>query len=142
MKPLKFVAVLLLIAVPAAAEPRPTDEPRGKLIVSQRAVVDALERTPTAAASLAAQTQGQRDSLKNGAIVGAIVGAVAMGTGVGLLCKALQEPTDPSCWGSVGVGALYGAGIGVAAGVGLDALFVKGQRAVQPVVIRRTSIRP
>ena len=72
----------------------------------------------------------------------AIVGAVAMGTGVGLLCKALQEPTDPSCWGSVGVGALYGAGIGVAAGVGLDALFVKGHRAVQPVLIRRTSMRP
>jgi hypothetical protein len=142
MSSLKFVAVLLLMAVPTAAEPRSTDEPGRKLIVSQRAVVDALERTPTSAASIAAQTQGQRDSLKNGALVGAVVGALAMGTGVGLLCKALQEPTDPSCWGSVGVGALYGAGIGVAAGVGLDALFVKGQRAVQPVVIRRTSIRP
>jgi hypothetical protein len=141
MSSLKFVAVLLLMAVPTAAEPRSTDEPGRKLIVSQRAVVDALERTPTSAASIAAQTQGQRDSLKNGALVGAVVGALAMGTGVGLLCKALQEPTDPSCWGSVGV-ALYGAGIGVAAGVGLDALFVKGQRAVQPVVIRRTSIRP
>ena len=142
MSSVRFVVVLLLIGVPVAAEPRPTDEPRAKLIVSERAVADALERTPATTASAATQTQGQRDSLKNGAVIGAIVGAVAMGTGVGLLCKALQEPTDPSCWGSVGVGALYGAGIGVAAGVGLDALFVKGQRAVQPVLIRRTSIRP
>ena len=137
----KFITVLLLMAIPAAAEPRTTDEPTEKLIISERAVSDALDRAPTPMAA-ATQTQGQRDSLKNGAVIGAMVGAAVMGTGVGLLCKALQEPTDPSCWGSVGIGALYGAGIGVAAGVGLDALFVKGQRALQPVLIRRTSIRP
>jgi hypothetical protein len=136
---MRLVVVLLLMAVPASAEPRATDEPPAKLIISDRAVSQALDRTPAPAA---AQTQGQRDSLKNGALIGAIVGAAVMGTGVGMLCKALQEPTDPSCWGSVGIGALYGGGIGVAAGVGLDALFVKGQRTVQPVLIRRTSIRP
>jgi hypothetical protein len=136
---MRLVVVLLLIAVPASAERGATDEPRAKLIISDRAVSQAMDRTPATAAT---QTQGQRDSLKNGAIIGAIVGAAVMGTGVGMLCKALQEPTDPSCWGSAGIGALYGAGIGVAAGVGLDALFVKGQRTVQPVLIRRTSIRP
>ena len=93
-------------------------------------------------AASATQSSGQRDSLKNGALIGAIVGAAAMGTGVGLLCKALQEPSDPSCWGSVGIGALYGAGIGAAVGVGLDALFARGQRPVQPVAIRLTSTRP
>lgn len=138
----KLIVILLSMAIPAAAEPTTTDEPKSRLILSERAVWDALDRTPTPMASEATQTQGQRDSLKNGAVIGAIVGAAVMGTGVGLLCKALQEPTDPSCWGSAGIGALYGAGIGVAAGVGLDALFVKGQRAVQPVLIRRTSIRP
>jgi hypothetical protein len=131
--------VLLLAALPAAAEPRATDEPRAKLVISERAVSEALARTP---ASFTTQTHGQRDSLKNGAVIGAVVGAAVMATGVGLLCKALQEPTDPTCWGSVGIGALYGGGIGVAAGVGLDALFAKGQRAVQPVAIRKTSIRP
>lgn len=142
MSSAKFIVIVLLVAIPAAAEPRTTDEPRGKLIISERAVSNALDLTPTPMASAATQPQGQRDSLKNGAVIGAIIGTAVMGTGVGLLCKALQEPTDPSCWGSVGIGALYGAGIGVAAGVGLDALFVKGQRVVQPVLIRRTSIRP
>ena len=104
-------------------------EPARKLIISDRAIALGM-------AANAQVNQPQRDSLKNGTIIGAVIGAVGMGIGVGLLCKALQEPSDPSCWQSVGVGAVYGAGIGALGGLGIDALMTRSPRGLSPVLFQ------
>ena len=121
--------VVLSLATPAIAQERSRDVPATKLIISERAIAEGM--AAHAPSANAAAQANQRDSVKNGMIIGALVGALAMGAGAGLLCKALQEPTDPSCWKSVGVGGLYGAGIGVAAGAGIDALFVRQPQATR-----------
>lgn len=65
---------------------------------------------------------GARDSVKDGLIIGAVAGGVAAGLFGTVLCHALKEPGDPSCVpGVLTIGAL-GAGIGAAAGAGIDAL--------------------
>ena len=66
--------------------------------------------------------QSSRDSLKNGAIIGAVIGGVAMGAAGTWVCSMLREPGDPPCWKSVLPVAAIFAGIGAAAGAGLDAL--------------------
>jgi fermentation-respiration switch protein FrsA (DUF1100 family) len=86
--------------------------------------------------------QGQRDSLKNGTIIGAVIGAVAMGAGVGALCRALQEPSDPSCWGSGLMGAAIGAGIGALGGLGIDALLARSPSEPKPAPAVVAPIRP
>ena len=108
-------------------------EPVRKLIISERAIALGLAANAPAPAQV---NRPQSDSLKNGTIIGAVIGAVGMGIGVGLLCKALQEPSDPSCWTSVGVGALYGVGIGALGGLGIDALMTRSPRAVSPVLFQ------
>jgi hypothetical protein len=69
--------------------------------------------------------QEKRDSLANGAIIGAIVGGVAMGAFGAWICVMTGEEGDPPCWsGILRIGAL-GAGIGAAAGAGIDALMAR-----------------
>ena len=73
-----------------------------------------------------------RDSVKNGAIIGAVVGFIALAAPGAWICHMLKEPGDPPCWkGVVTVGAI-GAGVGAAAGAGVDALFVQNQRKLLP----------
>ena len=83
-----------------------------------------LEKHPPAPAQ-----QPSRDSLKNGTIIGAVVGAIALAAPGAFICHMLREPGDPPCWkGVVTVGAI-GAGVGAAAGAGIDALFMRDRRA-------------
>ena len=142
---LVHILVVLSVATPAIAQQRSLDVPSGKLIISDRAIADGM----SSARSVAPPAQGSRDSLKNGTIVGAVIGAVVMGTGVGLLCKALQEPSDPSCWGSASMGAAMGAGIGALGGLGIDAMLTRSPRALPPSLsppkappARVTAVRP
>jgi hypothetical protein len=120
MRTRTWLVVLTLVTapIPAAAQ----EIPHRKLIISERAIAAGMAANPPAPAQV---NRGQRDSLKNGTIIGAVIGAIAMGAGVGALCKALQEPTDPSCWGSGLVGAAMGAGIGALGGLGIDALMTR-----------------
>jgi hypothetical protein len=70
----------------------------------------------------------RQDSLKNGAVVGAVVGIAAALFGV-YLCNAVGEEGDPPCWrGALALGAI-GAGVGAAAGIGIDAA-----RSRQPAI--------
>ncbi len=91
------------------------------------AVVFRLDRLPVTGADSRVRAQpaqqGSRDSLKNGAIVGAIVGAAALGTFGGLLCNALQEPGTGNCLRDTLRIAAIGAGIGLGAGLLIDAAF-------------------
>ena len=64
----------------------------------------------------------KRDSLKNGAIIGAVVGAIALGGFGSWICVMLAEEGDPPCLPDVLRIAAVGAGIGAAAGVGVDAM--------------------
>lgn len=74
-----------------------------------------------------------RDSLKNGTLIGAIIGGIAFGGFVSWLCNALQEPSDPSCLGPSLIYTGVGAGLGAAAGAGIDALMA----AADPSGLRR-----
>ena len=116
MKLFSFFALLLLLAPPAFAQgPTDTPSPVGSLRDSIRA----------AAASASAQapaTNGRRDSLANGAVIGAVVGGATLGVIGGVICSLLHEEGNPPCWrGTLAIGAI-GAGIGAAAGVGIDAM--------------------
>lgn len=64
----------------------------------------------------------KRDSLKNGAIIGAVVGAIALGAFGSYICVMLGEEGDPPCVPAVLKIAAVGAGIGAAAGIGVDAM--------------------
>ena len=66
-----------------------------------------------------------RDSLANGTLIGAAIGAAAAGVLGGLLCKAFQEPSDPSCVGDSFRIAAVGAAIGAGAGVAIDAALTR-----------------
>ena len=117
MRILAAVVTLSLALMPAAAAAQqragPVESPR--LIISEKAVADALAaEQPT--------LPERRDSLKNGALVGAVIGGIALGGFVGWLCHMLQEPSDPSCLPPALLYTGVGAGIGAAAGAGIDAL--------------------
>jgi hypothetical protein len=115
-----FCFALSPIAV-AAQHNSATTAP-SRLIISETAVADALAAEQPA-------LREDRDSLKNGALIGAIIGGAALGGFVTFLCNALQAPSDPSC---VPPSLLYtgiGAGIGAAAGAGIDALFARSASA-------------
>jgi hypothetical protein len=64
----------------------------------------------------------KRDSLKNGAIIGAVVGGIAAAAFGSYICVMLAEEGDPPCLPDVLRIAAFGAGIGAAAGVGVDAM--------------------
>jgi hypothetical protein len=146
---MRFICLLVAmsVATPAIAQERSLDAPAPKLIISDRAIAEGMDpfdsRTGRGATASVAQGQ-QRDSVKDGMIIGGIAGAMVMGTGVGLLCKALQESGDPTCWKAVGVGGLYGAGIGLVLGAGVDALFKRSPRTLspEPPAARVAPVRP
>jgi hypothetical protein len=62
-----------------------------------------------------------RDSLKNGAIIGAVAGAAALGALGALICHLYQEEGGPSCLPDTLRVAAIGAGVGLGAGVVVDA---------------------
>ena len=114
MKLFGLLALFLLLAAPASGQ-GPIDAPSrsGSLRESIRAA---------AASAQAPATTGRRDSLVNGAVIGAVVGGVTLGVIGGVICTLLHEEGNPPCWrGTLAVGAI-GAGIGAAAGVGIDAM--------------------
>jgi len=80
------------------------------------------------------QTPGSppRDSIKNGAWIGAVAGAVAF-SGFGLfLCHALDDTGGhPNCFPGMFGFAAIGGGIGLGAGIAVDALLT---RDAAPVV--------
>jgi hypothetical protein len=123
-----LVILFSVVAVlPAAAQ---TGPPAGapRLIISKRAIAAGLASAP------AAPRVRSRDSVLNGAVIGAIAGAVSAAGFGGLLCHALAEEGDPPCWRSMGPILALGAGVGAAAGVGIDALH---SWSVPIVVVRR-----
>jgi len=122
------------IAVLAAPLPALAQQETRKLIVSERAIAEGMAPFDSRFSRGATESlaQGQRDSFKNGTIIGAVIGAVVMGSAVGALCRALQEPSDPSCWGSGLVGAAMGAGVGALGGLGIDALVTRSPRQSSP----------
>lgn len=120
MRTCALITVFCLVFSPiAAAQHSSSTAAPPRLIISQKAVADAL-------AAEQPRPRDDRDSVKNGAIIGAIVGAAIFGGFVTFLCNALQEPSDPSCLGSSLMGIGIGAGAGALGGVGIDALMYRG----------------
>src|SRR5687767_15113567 len=115
---LMTVFCLVLSPVAASAQHNSSTAAPPRLVISERAVADAL-------AVEQPSMREDRDSLKNGALIGAIIGGIAMGGFVGWLCNALQEPGNPSCVPGTLLYTGVGAGIGAAAGLGIDALFMR-----------------
>ena len=116
MRTCSVIVAFCLVLVPIGASAQHSNhETPSRLIISEKAVADAL------AAEQPAKRE-RRDSLKNGAILGAIVGAAVFGGYVTFLCNMLREPGGPSCLGSSLLGIGIGAGIGLAGGAGIDAL--------------------
>jgi hypothetical protein len=120
MRTCALITVFCLVFSPivASAQQNSSTVAPPRLIISERAVADAL-------AVEQPSIRDDRDSLKNGALIGAIIGGIAFGGFVGWLCNALQEPSDPSCLPPSLLYTGVGAGIGAAAGIGIDALFAR-----------------
>ena len=114
-----FCLVLSPVLASAQHDSASLEPPR--LIISEKAFADAL-------ATAQPPARERRDSVKNGAAIGAIIGGIALGGFVGWLCNALQEPSDPSCLPPSLLYTGVGAGIGAAAGAGIDALFARPPR--------------
>ena len=120
-----IVTFCLAFSPIAAAQHSSLAAPPSRLIISEKAVADAL----------AAEQPGMReprDSVKNGTIIGAIVGAAIFGGFVTFLCNALQEPSDRSCLGSALLGMGRGAGAGALGGAGIDALISRSPFVTPP----------
>ena len=113
---LTAVALSLILAAASPASPATADRPISRYL--ERVVVE-----PPADNPAPQQTRG--DSKKNGAIVGAVIGGIAAGTGMGLLCHALNDTDDPQCWKAALLWGGIGAGGGAAIGAGVDALFTR-----------------
>lgn len=89
---------------------------------------------------VAAITQRRDDSLKNGAIIGAVAGAAYFVTAAALL--AGTDDGDVIIPTAIAGGVLF-AGLGAAAGVGIDALISRRQVIYQmPVPRSRASVSP
>ena len=127
MRTLTLITVFCLVLSPVAASAQHNSWSAATphLVISEKAVIDALSAEQPA-------MRGNRDSVKNGALIGAIIGGIALGGFVGWLCNALQEPSDPSCLLPSLVNTGLGAGIGAAAGAGIDALFMRSPGFAPP----------
>ena len=125
MRTCTLITVFCLVFSPlgASAQHNSSTAAPPRLIISEKAVADALAAEQPA-------VREDRDSLKNGALIGAIVGGIALGGFVGWLCNMLQEPSDPSCLPPSLLYTGVGAGIGAAAGLGIDALFMRSRAKV------------
>jgi hypothetical protein len=118
MRLLFIAASLVMFAAALSAQSGPDeDRPAVRLVLPSAAGLTLEQTTDNG------RDNGRdRDSLWNGAAIGAAIGGGATTAFVAFVCHALKEPGDPSCWGGVlAVGAL-GAGVGAAAGAGIDAL--------------------
>lgn len=115
-------ALLLTGPSTLAAQDLPVGAFPRKLVISERAIAAGLAAAPAPARQGQPSADTGHDSLKNGTITGAVIGGLATAVFVGTLCKALQEPSDPSCWPGVLRISALGAGIGAAAGAGIDAM--------------------
>jgi hypothetical protein len=113
-----LVSGVLLIGSPVnlAAQEPPSSPPPRTLIISESAIMAGLATPPPA------QAQRSRDSVKNGAAAGAVIGGIAASIFAVALCNAFREPGNPPCWRDVLVIGALGAGVGAAAGAGVDAL--------------------
>ena len=115
-----------------------------RLIISERAIAAGMASAP----AMAPAAQPNDDSIKNGTVIGAIVGAIALGGFVGWLCNMLQEPSDPSCLPPSLLYTGVGAGIGAAAGAGIDALMARpprligAQRDAVDEKLRKSALKP
>ena len=109
---------LVLSPIPVSAQFNSATAAPSRLIISEKAVADALAMEQPA-------MREERDSVKNGAVIGGVIGAIALGGFVGWLCNMLQEPSDPSCLPGTLLYTGIGAGIGAGAGAGIDALFAR-----------------
>lgn len=78
----------------------------------------------------------KRDSLKNGAVIGAVIGAATLGTIGGVFCNLLHEPGTRGCFSDTLRVAAIGAGIGLGAGVAVDAAFARRHGVALRVRIR------
>ena len=121
MRTLTLITVFCLVLSPVAASAQHNSWSAAtpRLVISEKAVIDALAAEQPA-------MREKRDSVKNGALIGAVVGAAIFGGFVTFLCNALQEPSDPSCLGSSLMGIGIGAGAGALGGAGIDALMYRG----------------
>jgi hypothetical protein len=128
MSVFRFVLLVLSVAATASAQTAPR---QGRMeTVPALETIQSIQLAPepfrlrTAEAfriSPAPLANGSADSLTNGTLIGAIVGAVALGTVGAVICKAFQEPSDPSCTGDSLRIAAIGAGIGAGVGIAVDA---------------------
>jgi hypothetical protein len=112
------LALAAALATAAPAVPGTTDRPIARAL-SQSAVA------ATPAPAHAVKQNQSRDPLKNGAVIGAVVGGIITGTGIGLLCHALNDTDEPQCWKAALLWGGIGAGGGAAIGAGIDALFTR-----------------
>jgi len=72
-------------------------------------------------AALTSARGAPRDSLTNGAVMGVIVGAAAFGGFAATLCHAYREEGGASCVSDTLRFAAIGGGIGIGAGLAIDA---------------------
>ena len=89
MKLFAVLAVLSILAAPAAAQTPVTEAPRTSLL--REAIQAAGDAQPPAAAP-------RRDSVLNGAVIGAVAGGAALAVIGGVICNLLHEEGNPPCW--------------------------------------------
>lgn len=117
------MVVLLVVGVAATASAQ--EPPRGDARTNRLVISDAAISRGLADAERAGVIQTKDDSVKNGIIIGAVIGAGVAVLAGNYLCEVFDEGTDAPCWGSIlQIGAL-GAGIGAAAGWGIDAALAR-----------------
>src|SRR5687767_15037982 len=120
---IRLAITVALLSLPASAfaqvqapAPDPETPMLNAAVAAVRTVVIDEER-----ARLFQPQSTERDSLANGVLIGAIIGGAAMGVFATVLCNALHEEGNPPCWRGVLTISAVGAGIGAAAGAGIDA---------------------
>lgn len=134
---IRLAITLALISVPAstfgqvqATAPDPETPLLNAAVTAVRTIASDEER-----ARLFQTQRAERDTLANGVLIGAILGAAAMGVFATVLCSALHEEGNPPCWRGVLAISAVGAGIGAAAGAGIDAMLYR-QRPILSVKMR------
>ena len=133
---IQLAITLALISVPVSAFAQvkgSVPDPETPIMNAAVAAVHNIVRGDEERARLL-QTQ-DRDTLANGVLIGAIIGGAAMGVFATILCNALHEEGNPPCWRGVLAISAVGAGIGAAAGAGIDAALYR-QRPLFSVKMR------
>jgi hypothetical protein len=119
----RVAIALALMSTPASVfaqeQTEPTANPQTPILNSAVAAVHTLINEERARPLKTQKTE--RDTLANGVLIGAVIGGAAMGVFATVLCNALHEEGNPPCWRGVLAISAVGAGIGAAAGAGIDA---------------------